>query len=158
MKLDKRIAELLGEMRKANTILEGSADDGGRKAAALDGQAEITQKLVDTDEQREAKAAKDARKANLEAQVEALTKLMADNRSASEGRADRRLAAGIARPGHAEAPAEGQKPHPFMKAAFTKGYGAARSSAASMDARRPRVRRSLRSVARGTSARRRSAP
>jgi hypothetical protein len=76
--------ELLGEIRKANAILDTSGDDGGRKAAALDGQAEIAQKLSDEDEKRELKATKDASKAKFEAQVEALTKLMADNRKVSK--------------------------------------------------------------------------
>ena len=79
-KLDKRIEELLGEMRKANTILDGSADDGGRKAAAMDAQADIAKKLSDTDEGREVAATADARKSSLEAQVEALTKLMREGK------------------------------------------------------------------------------
>ena len=70
MNLDKRIAELLGEMRKANSILDGSGDDGGRKAAAADAQVEIAKELTDTNEQREDAAAKAAKKASLEAQVE----------------------------------------------------------------------------------------
>ena len=134
MNLDKRIAELLGEMRKANTILEGSSDDGGRKAAAADAQAEIAKDLSDTDEQRELSATKAAKKASLEAQVEALTKLMRDNRGASKAG----LIGGSQPAPRAQTTLkarEGQKPHPFMKEAFTKGYQGGEFFSAIMDAR-----------------------
>jgi len=116
--LDKRIAELLGEMRKANSILDGSGDDGGRKAAAADAQVEIAKELTDTNEQREDAAAKAAKKASLEAQVESLTKLMRDNRGASKAG----LVGGV-QPGPKAGPAlrsdKGQKPHPVLKAGLS---------------------------------------
>ncbi len=46
-KEDKRLEALLGEMRKANAILDSSGDDGGRKAAAIDGQKAIAADLSD---------------------------------------------------------------------------------------------------------------
>ena len=120
MNLDKRIAELLGEMRKANSILDGSGDDGGRKAAAADAQVEIAKELTDTNEQREDAAAKAAKKASLEAQVESLTKLMRDNRGASKAGL-----VGGSQPAPKSGPAlradKGMKPHPFLKAGIS-GY------------------------------------
>lgn len=85
-KQDKRIEALLGEMRKANAILEGSADDGGRKAAAIDGQHEIAQKLSAADEGRELDSIKAQRKA-LREEMEAARELMAANRRPSKAAA-----------------------------------------------------------------------
>jgi len=121
-KADRTLQELLGEIRKANAIFETSADDGGRKAAAVDAQAEIAQKLSDNDEQRELAAAKDATKAKLEAQVEALTRLMRDNRSASKAG----LIGGsqpVPKDGPSVRTQKGLKPHPFLKAGIA-GYEA----------------------------------
>ena len=72
-KQQRRLEALLGEMRKANAILEGSADDGGRKAAAIDGQKEIAARLTDADEKREKDALKAQRLDKAEADLEALT-------------------------------------------------------------------------------------
>jgi HK97 family phage major capsid protein len=82
-KQDKRIEALLGEMRKANAILEGSADDGGRKAAAIDGQHEIAKKLSAADEDRELNSIKAQREALAEEMKQA-RELMAGNRRASK--------------------------------------------------------------------------
>ena len=86
MSRDRVLEELLGEMRKANAIFEGSSDDGGRKAAAMDAQAEIAGELSANDTDKLGKEVKKARKAKLEAEVEALKRLMADSRGASKAR------------------------------------------------------------------------
>ncbi|HEY6012860.1 MAG TPA: phage major capsid protein [Candidatus Limnocylindrales bacterium] len=86
MSKDRVLEELLGEMRKANAIYEGSSGDGGRKAAAMDGQAEIAKGLAANDTDKLGKAVKKANKAKLEARIEALTRLMAENREPSKAR------------------------------------------------------------------------
>jgi HK97 family phage major capsid protein len=129
---DRRIEELLGEIRKANAILEDSGDDGARKAAALDAQADIAADLSAADEQRESATAEAHRK-TIDAQLDALRKLMADNRRDSKATA----VGGIQPPltdgseGRRRAKPTSQ-PHAFMKAAF-EDYRAGEFLAAILD-------------------------
>lgn len=89
-KLDKRAEALLAEMRKANAILEGSRqpgqEDGGRKAAAIDGQKKIAADLTANDQNKEREARKAARK-DMKAQLDELTALMSQNRRPSKAAA-----------------------------------------------------------------------
>src|SRR5512135_717209 len=73
-------------MRKANAIFESSKDDGGRKAAAMDGQVDLAKKLSANDTDKLGKEIKKARKAKMEADLETLKRLMADNRAPSKAR------------------------------------------------------------------------
>ncbi len=83
--LDRKIDALLGEMRDVNRRLDdASTTDGGRKAAALDGQAAIAAQASKVDEAREDEARKDAKAAKLEAQIENLTRLMHEDRGPSK--------------------------------------------------------------------------
>lgn len=118
---DKVLAELLGEMRKANAILETSGDDGGRKAAAIDGQRDIADKLTANDEKREKKALKAARKAALEARVEEMAKLLRERQPSKAGLIGGTQPSTQREPVRVR-PGQGAKPQSFMKAAFTKGY------------------------------------
>lgn len=132
-KIDRTLSELLGEMRKANAIFEdGKNTDGGRKAAAMDAQADIAGKLADNDEKREKRAAKAARKADLEKRVEALSKLMRDSRAPSKAG----KVGGLQPPFAAQQErlrAKAGRAHPFMKAAF-RDYEAGEFLSAVMDA------------------------
>ncbi len=93
MKMDRTLQELLGEMRKANAIFEGSSEDGGRTAAAMDGQAQIAAKLAKQDTDKLGKQLKAARKAKVERELDELKALMASNRQPSKAR---RVGAGAA--------------------------------------------------------------
>lgn len=126
---DQRITELLGEIRKANAILEGSQDDGGRKAAAMDGQAEVAGKLAAADEQRES----ETRRAGIQQQLDELRDLMAGSRRASKAKA----VGGIQPPSELQDAGRQRakptsKPHAFMKAAF-RDYEAGEFLSAIMD-------------------------
>ena len=83
--LDRKIEGLLGEMRDLNRRFdEASTTDGGRKAAAMDGQADIAKKASEVDEDRIEKQRRDAKADKLEAQIETLTRLMHEDRSPSK--------------------------------------------------------------------------
>ena len=117
---EERIEALLGEMRKVNERLE-TADDGGRKAAAIDGQAEIAADLTKVDEERELTGLKAKRLETLEAQVEQMARLMHDTRTESK--------AGIVGGSQPAArgpvglrPRSAVKASSFMQAAFEDGY------------------------------------
>src|SRR6185369_13190357 len=71
--------ELLAEMRKVNERYEASQQDGGRKAAAIDGQVEIAGKLTENDESKELKAIAEQRAA-LKAEMDEARELMAQRR------------------------------------------------------------------------------
>lgn len=118
---EERIEALLGEMRKVNERLETADGDGGRKAAALDGQAEIADKLTAADEDRELAAIKAKRLETLEAQVESMARLMHDNRSASKA-----SIVGGSQPAPKGPvglrPRSAVKASSFMEAAFEDGY------------------------------------
>src|SRR5512135_3655434 len=73
-------------MRKANAIFESSKDDGGRKAAAMDGQVDLAKKLSANDTDKLGKEIKEARKAKMDADLETLKRLMADSRAPSKAR------------------------------------------------------------------------
>ena len=81
--LDRKIEDLLGEMRGVNRRLDEATTDGGRKAAALDGQKEIADKLTALDTDKLGAEISAGRKSKLEAQVEELARLMHEDRGAS---------------------------------------------------------------------------
>ena len=90
--LDRKLDELLGEMRKANAILEQeqlSPSDGGRKAAALQAQAAIAATATAVDDDKQAAGAKaglaSERERLLEARIEAMERAMGQ-RSGSKAR------------------------------------------------------------------------
>ena len=76
------IKALLAEMRDlARREDEASAaGDGTRKAETMDGRAAVAQQLSDKDTDKLGDEISRARKGSLDAQVEALTKLLADSR------------------------------------------------------------------------------
>jgi HK97 family phage major capsid protein len=123
-------------MRKANAILEGSQSgesrDGGRRAAALDGQASIAKALTENDENREKDALRKQRKANLQAQVDELKELMASNRRASKAKAITALAPMQPGGNRSKPMTNAAKAHPFMKAAI-RDYEAGEFLSAIMD-------------------------
>jgi HK97 family phage major capsid protein len=131
-KAERRLEELLGEMRKANAILEGSKDDGGRRAAAIDGQHQIAKALSDNDEERERDATRRKRKDSVQAQIDELKELMASNRRPSKAKAVTALAPMQVGGNRQKSFGAVAKAHPFMKAAI-RDYEAGEFLSAVMD-------------------------
>ena len=121
--LDRKLDELLGEMRKANRILEQEQlqpSDGGRKAAALEAQAAIAASATAVDDQRQANGSKadlaSERERLLEQRIEAMERAM----GARSGSKARLLAGGQSSgtmAGRLKAGAMG-KAHPVMDATW----------------------------------------
>ena len=130
-KAQRRLEELLGEMRKANQILEGSAGDGGRKAAAIDGQKVIAADLTANDETRELDAAKAGRK-SVDQQIDELKELMAKNRKGSKAGKIGAIQPPFASQQGRQRARSPMKAHPFMKSAF-RDYEAGELMSAIMD-------------------------
>lgn len=121
---DRRLDELLGEMRKANRLLEDELarpQDGGRKAAALESQRAIadTATAVDDDKATAADKARltEERNALLEQRIEAMERSMAQH-APSKARA---IVAGGQRSAITSRVKPGAwiKAHPVMDATWT---------------------------------------
>lgn len=120
---DQKLDELLGEMRKANAILEQEQlrpSDGGRKAAALEAQAAIAATATLTDDGKQAAGGKaelqTERERLLEARIEAMERAMG-----SHGPSKARLVAagGGAAPATRVKRGAFGKAHPLMDSTWT---------------------------------------
>ena len=120
-KLDRKLDAILGEMRGVNRQYEeavkAKSKDGGRRAAAIDGQRELAAKASEVDNEKLGKSIKEARKAKLEERLEELTRLMHANRGPSKA-ASIGNGAPVILSGSRVKDIGGVKPHPALKAAF----------------------------------------
>jgi len=121
--LDRKIDSLLGEMRDVNRRFDESVGkDGGRKAAAMDGQADLAKKLTKVDDDKLSDGIKKANKIKLEERVEELARLMHENRGRSKAASIGNGAPAIISGGRLKNNVL-SKAHPALKAAFRNYQG-----------------------------------
>lgn len=120
MKLERKLAQIMGEMRDVNRRYEeatkAGSGDGGRRAAALDGQRKLAKKASDVEDEQFTADVKDARMAKLERRIEAMSKALSE-KGASKAKS---IGAGLpAEPVASRRKAgAGVKAHPALKAMF----------------------------------------
>ena len=125
-KLDRKLDALMGEMRGVNRQYEeavkAKSADGGRRAAALDGQRDIAQKAVAVDEEKLGEEVKKSRKASTEQRLDQLIELMGRNRGASKAASIGNGKAGALNSSRLK-PNSVTPAHPALKAAFRNYQG-----------------------------------